>query len=147
MNDGRRKTDEFPLDLEQMIIEETDPKHRSFLVAFSSIVTTLTALTDLIRADSKRMTAHIEEYKSDKATRDALINRGKGWRDILVPGIALVQVLLAGACGFFGYVIDAEYKSIRSAISAEQIMNQQQADRLQALETAERIGRQRGEAP
>jgi len=146
VTDGRRETDKFPLDLDRMIIEETDPKHRSFLVAFGALVKVLTGLTEKIQEDSVRMADHIAEYKADKESRVALFNRSKGWRDVVMPVLAIVQVLVLGIIGISGWVISTEYNVIHSTLEAEQKLNKDQAEKLQALETAEQIDHHRGTA-
>jgi len=136
---GRRLTDNLPFDFEILIMEEQDPQHRRFLLAFSSIDRNLTTMANSFAESMRTMSQTVEkvaekqeiyakQYDADKKWRDALENRTKGWRDILVPVSVVLQALLIGAVSLSAWYIKTEWATLM-------LRETRQEERLDKIET------------
>ena len=85
-----------PIDIDQMIMQEDDPKQRAFLIVLNNINKSLIANTDTIRDVSEKLDAHLTSYEQHVEKEDALFNRGRGaWR-VVAWVIGVVQVVGLG---------------------------------------------------
>jgi len=85
-----------PIDIDQMIMQEDDPKQRAFLIVLNNINKSLIANTDTIRDVSEKLDAHLTSYEQHVEKEDALLNRGRGaWR-VVAWVIGVVQVVGLG---------------------------------------------------
>ena len=141
---GRRATDNLPFDFEALIMEEQDPQHRRFLLAFSSIDRNLTTMANSFADSMLRMSQTVEkvalkqeiyakQYDEDKKWRDALENRTKGWRDVLGPAAVVMQALLIGAVSLSGWYIKTEWTTLMS----REARQEERLDKIEKFEQAE----------
>jgi len=141
---GRRATDNLPFDFEALIMEEQDPQHRRFLLAFSSIDRNLTTMANSFADSMLRMSQTVEkvalkqeiyakQYDEDKKWRDALENRTKGWRDILGPVVVVLQAILILGVSVSGWYLRTEW----SALMGREARQEERLDKIEKLEQAE----------
>jgi len=141
---GRRSTDSLPFDFEALIMEEQDPQHRRFLLAFSSIDRNLTTMANSFADSMLRMSQTVEkvalkqeiyakQYDEDKKWRDALENRTKGWRDILVPAAVVLQAILVLLVSISGWYLKTEWTTLMS----REARQEERLDKIEKFEQAE----------
>jgi hypothetical protein len=92
----RRSTDGLNDDIEEMIISESDPKQRAFLIVLNSINKSLIANTDTIRDVSNKLETHLQHFEEHTRAEEALMNRGRGAWWIASWVIGVVQVVGLG---------------------------------------------------
>lgn len=113
---NRRATDKLPLDIDQLIMQEDDPKQRAFLIVLNSINNSLIANTETIKDVSEKLDAHLTSYENHVEQEDALLNRGRGaWR-VMAWVISGVQVIGLGIWA----MAREEIKEIHVMMQAEQ---------------------------
>lgn len=113
---NRRATDKLPLDIDQLIMQEDDPKQRAFLIVLNSINNSLIANTETIKDVSEKLDAHLTSYENHVEQEDALLNRGRGaWR-VMAWVISGVQVIALGIWA----MAREEIKEIHVMLQAEQ---------------------------
>ena len=114
---NRRATDAaMSLDIDQMIMQEDDPKQRAFLIVLNSINNSLIANTETIKDVSEKLDAHLTSYENHVEQEDALLNRGRGaWR-VMAWVISGVQVIGLGIWA----MAREEIKEIHVMMQAEQ---------------------------
>lgn len=138
---GRRITDNLPFDFETLIMEEQDPQHRRFLLAFSSIDRNLTTMANSFADSMKTMSQTVEkvaqkqeiyakQYDEDKKWRDALENRTKGWRDVLGPVVVVLQAILVMVASVSGWYIKSEW----STLMLREARQEERLDKIEALD-------------
>jgi len=113
-----------PIDIDQMIMQEDDPKQRAFLIVLNNINKSLIANTDTIRDVSEKLDAHLTSYEQHVEKEDALLNRGRGaWR-VVAWVIGVVQVVGLGI-----------WASAREEIKDIHAMLQKEQEQLMQLES------------
>ena len=138
---GRRATDNLPFDFEALIMEEQDPQHRRFLLAFASIDRNLTTMANSFAESMRAMSQTVEkvaqkqeiyakQYDADKKWRDALENRTKGWRDVLGPVVVVLQALLVMVASVSGWYIKSEW----STLMLREARQEERLDKIEALD-------------
>ena len=113
---NRRATDKLPLDIDQMIMQEDDPKQRAFLIVLNSINNSLIANTETIKEVSEKLDAHLTSYEKHVEQEDALLNRGRGAWKVMAWVISGVQVIGLGIWA----MAREEIKEIHVMMQAEQ---------------------------
>ena len=113
---NRRATDKLPLDIDQLIMQEDDPKQRSFLIVLNSINNSLIANTETIKDVSEKLDAHLTSYENHVEQEDALLNRGRGAWKVMAWVISGVQVIGLGIWA----MAREEIKEIHVMMQAEQ---------------------------
>ena len=113
---NRRATDKLPLDIDQLIMQEDDPKQRSFLIVLNSINNSLIANTETIKDVSEKLDAHLTSYENHVEQEDALLNRGRGAWKVMAWVISGVQVIGLGIWA----MAREEIKEIHVMLQAEQ---------------------------
>lgn len=93
---NRRATDKLPRDIENMILQEDDPKQRAFLIVLNSINNSLIANTDTIRNVSDKLESHLQNFDTHTKEEDARLNKGRGAWKILAWVIGIAQVVALG---------------------------------------------------
>lgn len=152
-DNGRRATDNLPFDFEALIMEEQDPQHRRFLLAFSSIDRNLTTMANSFADSMKTMSQTVEkvaqkqenyakQYDEDKKWRDALENRSKGWRDVLGPVVVVLQAILVLAVSVSGWYIKSEW----STLMTRELRQEERLDKIEALGAGLLMSKQSKEA-
>ena len=116
MNQNRRATDKLPLDIDQMIMQEDDPKQRAFLIVLNSINNSLIANTETIKDVSEKLDAHLTSYENHVEQEDALLNKGRGAWKVMAWVISGVQVIGLGIWA----MAREEIKEIHIMLQAEQ---------------------------
>lgn len=113
---NRRATDKLPLDIDQLIMQEDDPKQRAFLIVLNSINNSLIANTETIKDVSEKLDAHLTSYENHVEQEDALLNRGRGAWKVMAWVISGVQVIGLGIWA----MAREEIKEIHVMLQAEQ---------------------------
>lgn len=113
---NRRATDKLPLDIDQMIMQEDDPKQRAFLIVLNSINNSLIANTETIKDVSEKLDAHLTSYENHVEQEDALLNKGRGAWKVMAWVISGVQVIGLGIWA----MAREEIKEIHIMLQAEQ---------------------------
>lgn len=113
---NRRATDKLPLDIDQLIMQEDDPKQRTFLIVLNSINNSLIANTETIKDVSEKLDAHLTSYENHVEQEDALLNRGRGAWKVMAWVISGVQVIGLGIWA----MAREEIKEIHVMLQAEQ---------------------------
>ena len=135
---NRRATDKLPLDIDQLIMQEDDPKQRSFLIVLNSINNSLIANTETIKDVSEKLDAHLTSYENHVEQEDALLNRGRGAWKVMAWVISGVQVIGLGIWA----MAREEIKEIHVMLQAEQKQLAQLESRVLFVE---RLGEQKGQ--
>ena len=140
MNQNRRATDKLPLDIDQMIMQEDDPKQRAFLIVLNSINNSLIANTETIKDVSEKLDAHLTSYENHVEQEDALLNKGRGAWKVMAWVISGVQVLGLGI-----------WAMAREEIKEIHVMLQKERQQLSQLESrvlfVERVANHKAQAP
>lgn len=89
---NRRSTDGLDDDIENMIVEENDPKQRAFLIVLNSINKSLIANTETIREVSEKLEEHLEHFDQHTKAEEALMNKGRGMWIIAAWVIGIAQI-------------------------------------------------------
>ena len=135
---NRRATDKLPLDIDQLIMQEDDPKQRAFLIVLNSINNSLIANTETIKDVSEKLDAHLTSYENHVEQEDALLNKGRGAWKVMAWVISGVQVIGLGI-----------WAMAREEIKEIHVMMQQEQKQLAQLESrvlfVERLGEQKGQ--
>jgi len=135
---NRRATDKLPLDIDQLIMQEDDPKQRAFLIVLNSINNSLIANTETIKDVSEKLDAHLTNYENHVEQEDALLNKGRGAWKVMAWVISGVQVIGLGI-----------WAMAREEIKEIHVMMQQEQKQLAQLESrvlfVERLGEQKGQ--
>jgi len=113
---NHRATDKLPLDIDQLIMQEDDPKQRSFLIVLNSINNSLIANTETIKDVSEKLDAHLTNYENHVEQEDALLNKGRGAWKVMAWVISGVQVIGLGIWA----MAREEIKEIHVMMQAEQ---------------------------
>lgn len=113
---NRRATDKLPLDIDQLIMQEDDPKQRAFLIVLNSINNSLIANTETIKDVSEKLDAHLTSYENHVEQEEALLNRGRGAWKVMAWVISGVQVIGLGIWA----MAREEIKEIHVMMQAEQ---------------------------
>jgi len=113
---NRRATDKLPLDIDQLIMQEDDPKQRAFLIVLNSINNSLIANTETIKDVSEKLDAHLTSYENHVEQEEALLNRGRGAWKVMAWVISGVQVIGLGIWA----MAREEIKEIHVMLQAEQ---------------------------
>lgn len=113
---NRRATDKLPLDIDQLIMQEDDPKQRAFLIVLNSINNSLIANTETIKDISEKLDAHLTSYDNHVEQEEALLNRGRGAWKVATWVISGVQVIGLGIWA----MAREEIKEIHVMMQAEQ---------------------------
>ena len=113
---NRRATDKLPLDIDQLIMAEDDPKQRAFLIVLNSINNSLIANTETIKDVSEKLDAHLTSYENHVEQEEALLNRGRGAWKVMAWVISGVQVIGLGIWA----MAREEIKEIHVMMQAEQ---------------------------
>lgn len=113
---NRRATDKLPLDIDQLIMQEDDPKQRAFLIVLNSINNSLIANTETIKDVSEKLDAHLTSYENHVEQEDALLNKGRGAWKVMAWVISGVQVIGLGIWA----MAREEIKEIHVMMQAEQ---------------------------
>lgn len=113
---NRRATDKLPLDIDQLIMQEDDPKQRAFLIVLNSINNSLIANTETIKDISEKLDAHLTSYDNHVEQEEALLNRGRGAWKVATWVISGVQVIGLGIWA----MARGEIKDIHVMMQAEQ---------------------------
>ena len=114
---NRRATDAaMSLDIDQMIMQEDDPKQRAFLIVLNSINNSLIANTETIKDVSEKLDAHLTSYENHVEQEDALLNKGRGAWKVMAWVISGVQVIGLGIWA----MAREEIKEIHVMMQAEQ---------------------------
>lgn len=113
---NRRATDKLPLDIDQLIMQEDDPKQRAFLIVLNSINNSLIANTETIKDISEKLDAHLTSYDNHVEQEEALLNRGRGAWKVMAWVISGVQVIGLGIWA----MARGEIKDIHVMMQAEQ---------------------------
>ena len=133
-----RATDKLPLDIDQLIMQEDDPKQRAFLIVLNSINNSLIANTETIKDVSEKLDAHLTNYENHVEQEDALLNKGRGAWKVMAWVISGVQVIGLGI-----------WAMAREEIKEIHVMLQQEQKQLAQLESrvlfVERLGEQKGQ--
>lgn len=117
MDQNRRATDAaMSLDIDQMIMQEDDPKQRAFLIVLNSINNSLIANTETIKDVSEKLDAHLTSYENHVEQEEALLNRGRGAWKVMAWVISGVQVIGLGIWA----MAREEIKAIHVMMQAEQ---------------------------
>ena len=118
------------VDIEQMIIEESDPKQRAFLIVLNSINQSLVANTALTQNVSNKLEAHLTDFAEHSKAEEALMNKGRGaWR------IAAWVVGVAQCIGVAVWVdARSELLAVHNAVTALTITDTNHEARLKTLE-------------
>lgn len=104
------------LDIEQMILEESDKKQRAFLIVLHAINTNLIANTTTIREVSTKLETHLEQFEAHTTQENALLNKGRGAWKVLAWVIGTAQVIGLGIWN----EARTEIKDINSAVKNTQ---------------------------
>lgn len=83
-------------DIEQMILNEDDPKQRAFLIVLNSINNSLIANTDTIRDVSEKLENHLTNFEEYTKTEEAMLNKGRGAWKVITWVISVVQIIGLG---------------------------------------------------
>ena len=113
---NRRATDKLPLDIDQLIMQEDDPKQRAFLIVLNSINNSLIANTETIKDISEKLDTHLTSYDKHVEQEEALLNRGRGAWKVMAWVISGVQVIGLGIWA----MARGEIKEIHVMLQAEQ---------------------------
>jgi hypothetical protein len=129
MNPQRRASDHRPLDIENMIAEENDPRQRAFLIVLNSINNNLNANTKTTTEVAEKLDAHLTNYEQHTMDEAALINKGIGAWKVIAWILGLAQSALAA-----GFVFGAnELNGIHHDIQAGQIVDARAAEEMKAI--------------
>jgi hypothetical protein len=93
MSEFNRRESDKHLDIEQMIIEEPDPKQRAFLVVLNSINQSLQANTVLTQTVSSKLEKHLTNFEEHAREEEALMNKGRGAWKVAAWVIGIAQVI------------------------------------------------------
>ena len=137
---NRRATDKLPLDIDQMIMQEDDPKQRAFLIVLNSINNSLIANTETIKDVSEKLDAHLTSYENHVEQEDALLNKGRGAWKVMAWVISGVQVIGLGIWA----MAREEIKEIHIMLQAEQKQLAQLESRVLFVE---RVADHKAQAP
>ena len=94
----RRLTETQTLDINQMIADESDPKHRAFLIVLNSINQNLEANTRTICDINDRLESHIDLFTQHSSAEQILVAQGRGAWKVLAWVLSIAQV---GVIGLF----------------------------------------------
>lgn len=137
---NRRATDKLPLDIDQLIMAEDDPKQRAFLIVLNSINNSLIANTETIKDVSEKLDAHLTSYENHVEQEEALLNRGRGAWKVMAWVISGVQVIGLGIWA----MAREEIKEIHVMMQAEQKQLAQLESRVLFVE---RVADHKAQAP
>lgn len=130
MDQNRRATDKLPLDIDQLIMQEDDPKQRAFLIVLNSINNSLIANTETIKDVSEKLDAHLTSYEQHVEKEDAILNKGRGAWKVVAWIIGVVQVV---GLGIWANARE-ELKDIHSMLQKEQLQLSQLESRVLFVE-------------
>lgn len=135
----RRMQDQHPpsLDIQQMIIEESDPRQRASLIVLHAISMSLEANTATVRDISTKLEKHLVRFDSHTSAEQTLMAQGRGaWR-VMAWVIGVAQVLAVWAWND----VRSAWKEVRTDVTAvvleQQVLRGAQAEikgRVSALE-------------
>lgn len=132
----RREQDMHPpsLDIQQMIIAESDPRQRASLIVLHAISLALEANTATVRDISSKLEKHLVKFDNHATTEQELLSQGKGaWRVMAwVIGVAQVVALYAWND------VRTAWKEVRTEVTA--VVLEQQVFRGTQAEIKSRIG-------
>lgn len=114
---NRRSTDGLDDDIENMIVEENDPKQRAFLIVLNSINKSLIANTETIREVSEKLEEHLEHFDQHTKAEEALMNKGRGMWKVAAWVIGVAQ--LAGL--YIWQHARDDLSQINAALQREQV--------------------------
>jgi len=127
---GRRLSDKYPLDIEQMIINEPDAKQRAFLIVLNSINQSLISNTSTVRDISAKLETHLDNFELHASNEEALMNRGKGAWKVMAWVLGIAQVI-----GVSLWIqIRGEFANIDSALKTAHYEHASYESRLKTLE-------------
>lgn len=104
-------------EIEQMIMQENDPKQRAFLIVLNSINNSLIANTDTIREVSDKLESHLANFEEHTRSEEALMNRGRGAWQIATWVIGVAQVIGLG----IWQQAKSDLADINAALQKEQV--------------------------
>lgn len=118
------------VDIDQMIMQEDDPKQRAFLIVLNNINKSLIANTDTIRDVSDKLETHLQHYEQHTQEEAKLLNQGRGaWR-IVAWIIGIVQIVGLG----IWTLAREEIKDIHAMLQKEQVQLSQLESRVLFVE-------------
>lgn len=104
-------------EIEQLIMQENDPKQRAFLIVLNSINNSLIANTDTIREVSDKLESHLANFEEHTRSEEALMNRGRGAWQIATWVIGVAQVIGLG----IWQQAKSDLADINAALQKEQV--------------------------
>lgn len=105
-------------EIEQLIMQENDPKQRAFLIVLNSINNSLIANTDTIREVSDKLESHLANFEEHTRSEEALMNRGRGAWQIATWVIGVAQVIGLG----IWQQAKSDLADINAALQKEQVL-------------------------
>lgn len=139
----RRITDKTS-EIEHLIAQETDEKHRTLLLVVNSLNNSIRENTlaqremqESMREHQRKLEAHLEDYAERSQRTEAYINQGKGakfaigvgWK-IIAGLLMLVQALVIG----IGTTLTTEVTTFRKAFEDNAVQHENMKLRISALE-------------
>ena len=91
-NLGRRSSDKS-IDIEGMIIAESDPKQRAFLIVLNAINISLVVNTSTVREISEKLESHLDNFQAHTENEDAIMNQGRGAWKVLAWVLGIAQTV------------------------------------------------------
>ncbi len=119
-----------PIDIDQMIMQEDDPKQRAFLIVLNNINKSLIANTDTIREVSSKLETHLLHYEQHVEKEDELLNKGRGAWKVVAWVIGVVQIV---GLGIWANARE-ELKDIHAMLLKEQVQLSQLESRVLFVE-------------
>lgn len=136
-DNNRRAADAVLEQIEDLIVETSDPKDKAFLLIMNKIAMSLETNTSLTRALSEDFKAHTVAFADHEAKEMALINQGRGGFRVSMFLFALFQVTL-------GYIVNGTLDSIKTLQNEMVVAQRDIATHREHHVQEERFQRERG---
>ena len=105
----RRRSDPVQSQIEELILEATDPRDKAFLLIMNKMAVSLDTNTYLTQGLSDEFKAHTNAFRKHEQTELNMINQGKGGVRVAVFLLSLIQAL----AGFIIYSQLADIKDMK----------------------------------
>ncbi len=119
----RRISDKLPHDIEQMIMQEDDPKQRAFLIVLNSINNSLIANTHTIQDVSDKLEQHLTNFETHAREEEAVMNKGRGAWKVAAWVVGVAQVVAVSLWVETRSDMKALHLGLETLVAADAILN------------------------
>lgn len=124
--------DTYGFDIDELIMQEDDPKQRTFLIVMNNINLSLISNTKAVTDLRSEFGVHLENFKAHTTQEARIFNQGRGMWRVIAWVIAAVQVIF----GYGWMEMTAHMKSIDGALALGQLNDGKQDQRWAAHDRA-----------